>query len=504
MSEEIVLGRPMWLSAYPNEGTLDYFGFRFYRQPLRSFLVRGAAANDFKNAKTLIYFGAITYAFRIKKGLDAEVDLTEDLKEEWKKWFQVANYLYVVGCFEKHNFTPDRGFTGAIEETQKYFVPFLQSGKEEYKVLSCRDRFYPPQREWGYLSQFWRPPLNYFRSVIDIGSCRYGEYAKDCYNLLSQYEHWDTFIKVLESGVLTKLSYGNIFKTLDCIVLSQAEKALAKRILFDEDKFTQKENDEYKKNYLFVNELITKPFQGYYCKDKNDIAMAISYMHLKDISVNTVDTSWKILVSSLMFEIGICRFYTLISQKSNGDSISSIEIKKAIKESIERWDIAINPSDSVSSVVSKWRNEKLPTIQDFSKVFSNLLDHEGVTTFIDGVIAGYIVSQNVSDKEKTDVYEVLTDNYHHFAPQAFFRQREINPDASFESFIEKVCIAFIEDQYEFSLDRMSYGQKAKFILVKSEYGDEYIYQIDNRGIYENRGVVEMIDACIMLWKSAGV
>ena len=34
------------MSAYPNEGALDYFGGRFYRQPNRAHLVRGAAARD--------------------------------------------------------------------------------------------------------------------------------------------------------------------------------------------------------------------------------------------------------------------------------------------------------------------------------------------------------------------------------------------------------------------------------------------------------------------------
>jgi hypothetical protein len=110
---------------------------------------------------------------------------------------------------------------------------------------------------------------------------------------------------------------------------------------------------------------------------------------------------------------------------------------------------------------------------------------------------------NKSDTMKTS-YQVLTDKYHYFAPQPFFSSKKIAPDIGFLKFISKLTIWLIDDQFDFSLDRMNYGQKAKFILSKSEFGEKYLFQIDNREFHENRGIIEMIEACLKLWKTAGI
>jgi hypothetical protein len=503
MSEALDFSKPFWLSAYPNEGTLDYFGFRFYRQPLRSFLVRGAAANDFKNAKTLIFFGAITYAYKELNNLHEDEELSEEQISEWKSWFQMANYLYVVGCFSIHDKIPDRGFTGANEEAKKFFKTFLESSDSEYPLNDVKERFYPKQREWGYLSQFWRPPLSYFRSVLDITNCYYGEYAKECYVLLSKYPGWAKLIDMCKSGIISKQGFEEIKDVIECYSLTEEEKGLAKKIIFDEEKINESENLEYQKSYNFIHNFLTKEYEGYQCKDKNDIAMVLSYAHLRDQPLSEIDTQWKILVSSLMFEIGICRFFTLISDGVVGTTVNKSKIIEILESKISESDL-VDVDDSLSTVVDKWKAKHLSSIDSFKALFDELLDYENLDSFLDGVIAGYIVSSISSDKENAKVYDVLTDNYHFFTPQAFFRTHKFSGDIKFSEFINTALFYLLDDQYSFSLDRMNYGQKAKFILIKSEFGDEYIYQVDGRRFYENRGIVEMIEACLRLWESAGI
>lgn len=503
MSEAIDFSQPFWLSAYPNEGTLDYFGFRFYRQPLRSFLVRGAAANDFKNAKTLLFLGAVCYSYKEFKNLHEVDQLSEGNLKEWKSWFQIANYLYVVGCFSNHEKVPDRGFTGANEEAKKFFNTFLRSSDSQFTLNDVNDRFYPPQREWGYLSQFWRPPLSYFRTVLDISTCNYGEYAKDCFELLSEYSGWDKFIDMCKTGAVTKQDFSDIKEIIECYTLSDSEKSLAKKIIFDEEKINEAENNEYKESYNFINTLLCQPFEGYNCANKNDIAMVLSYAHLKDLSLSRIDTQWKILVSSIMFEIGICRFYSSISQGISGTTVSTKHIIEIIETKLNKNPL-VSFDDSFSDVVAKWKDKHLSDINTFKGLFDSFLDYKNLDTFIDGIIAGYIVSDMKSDKEKPQIYNVLTDDYHFFTPQAFYRNHKLDTNLKFSEYLKALLFYLLNDQYSFSLDRMNYGQKAKFILIKSEFGDEYIYQVDGREFYENRGIIEMIEACLRLWESAGV
>jgi hypothetical protein len=503
MSNAMDFRQPFWLSAYPNEGTLDYFGFRFYRQPLRSFLVRGAAANDFKNSKTLLFFGAVSYAYKELNNLHEVDKLSEENLNEWKSWFQMANYLYVVGCFSNYNKVPDRGFTGANEEAKKFFKTFLESSDSEFKLSKVKDRFYPPQREWGYLSQFWRPPLSYFRTVLDIGTCHSGEYAKNCYELLSTYSGWDKFIDMCTTSIITKQGFDDIQEIIECYSLSDNEKILAKKIIFDEEKINEVENHEYQKSYNFINEFLSESFEGYSCKDKNDIAMVLSYAHLKDQSLSAIDTQWKILVSSLMFEIGICRFYSSISNGISGTTVSKKHIVDIIDTKLDENPL-ISSDDSFSDVVTKWKDVHLGNIDTFKELFDSFLDYENLDTFIDGIIAGYVVSNISNDKKNPNVYSVLTDNYHFFAPQSFYRTHKLDENMKCSEYLTTILFYILDEQYNFSLERMNYGQKAKFILIKSEFGDEYIYQIDGRIFYENRGIVEMIEACLRLWESAGV
>jgi hypothetical protein len=504
MNGMIQKGEPFWLSAYPNEGTLDYFGFRFYRQPNRKYLVRGAAANNFKNAKTLLYYGAISYGFRKSRQMDADHVLTEVELEEWKSWFQVANYLYVVSCSHKYGQVPDTGFIGAIAEAQNYFSPYIQSDTERFDILSTKERFYPPQREWGYLNQFWVAPLRYFRCVQDIASCQFGEYAKACYELFSSYEHWESFEKILSVGSITKKEFRDIEHIVECIDITRSEETLAKNIIFDESGITATENEEYRKNFRFIQSLLDNGFEGYVCSDEQDIAVVLSYMHLKNISISDVDLQWKMLVSSMMFEIGICRFYTLIAKGNSDTSIPLSIIKRAINGAIATNPIINSEEQSVSEVLVAWEKEYLKDIKSFSSLYGRLRDRNNFATLVDGVIAGFLLSDIDEDRLNSDVYDALTDNYHQFVPQAYFSRRKIDLEENIYSFLENIYIDILDQQYEFSLDRMNYGQKAKFIYIKSEFGDEYIPQISNIDFSESTGILDMIGACLKLWETAGI
>ena len=119
---------------------------------------------------------------------------------------------------------------------------------------------------------------------------------------------------------------------------------------------------------------------------------------------------------------------------------------------------------------------------------------------------GYIISTIKPDMKNavSDSYQAMTDEYHYFAPQPFFANKKIDVQMDFKEFIRKMVMWLITEQFDFSLDRMTFGQKAKFILSKSEFDEQYLFQIDAREFHENRGIIDMIDACLNLWRTAGV
>lgn len=507
MSQILSNGKPFWLSAYPNEGTLDYFGFRFYRQPLRKYLVRGATANNFKNAKTLIYYGAITYGFRKEFSIGLEKELSEEQYESWQNWYKCANYLYVINTFLKYGEVPDVGFTGATEEGSLYFEEFYNSSNGQFNIHSTYPRIYPEQRNWGYLTQFWRPPLDYFRCVLNIQTCTAGEYAIACYELLSSYSHWDTFKKILIEGVIDRASLGSIQNIIENKNLSDEEKKLATRIIFDKDNITDGENDEYKKNFNLIELLKNEGCEGYYPVNKHDFAMIFSYAHLKNMHLGENDLPWKLLISSITFEIGINRLYTMLGDLSEGGIVKVNDIQRVIKQATQTWLDKNNFSGSISDVEKLWAEKYLNDIDSYAKLFEAMLDDQQLDCAFDGLLQGYMISQITVEPKVmvSDVYLAMTDPYHYFAPQPFFNEKKrIDKKLLFEEFILKVAMWLINEQFDFSLYRMTFGQKAKFILSKSEFDEQFIFQIDARKFSENRGIIEMIDACLCLWRTAGI
>jgi len=499
-------GKPFWLAASPNEGSVDYFGFRFYRQPNRNLLVRGAAANSFTNAKTLIYFAAVAYAFRIEHNIDLEEDLNEDQYAAWNNFYKPANYLYIVNYNSKYGEVPDSGFTGANEEGLNYFNSFYTDTSGTYNIKSAFPRMYPPQRSWGYLQQFWQAPLLYFRCIISNAHCILGEYAEDCYKLLSQYHSWKTFIAILKSGKINRSELDIIQEVIDCHVLSHDEQHLAQKIIFDKDNVTEGENDNYKTNYQLIKELKDNGFEGLFPKTKEDYVFLFSYAHLNSLNIGENDVPWKILLSSLSFEIGINRLFTLIAEISTNGAIAADVIRKEINIKTNEWIIKNDFSNRLDDLSQKWLHKYAGSILDHKEIFEQMLDHSHTENFIDGLLQGYIISRIgfSDDVTMSDAYFRLTDSYHYFTPQAFFENKPIPRDMDFIAFIQKLVFWIIDEQFDFSLDRLSMGQKAKFILRKSEFGNEYIFQVERNKFQENRGIIDMIGSTIKLWQSAGV
>jgi len=506
MSELSTSGKPMWLSAYPNEGTLDYFGFRFYRQPLRKYLVRGAAANNFKNAKTLIYYAAITYAFRKGQSIGLEDDLTEEQFAKWQDWYKVANYLYIVNRYSKHGEVPDSGFTGANEESQVYFHSFYAESFGQFDVHDSYSRIYPEQRNWGYLAQFWGPPLHYFRCVLDISLCIQGEYAEKCYELLSQDKNWDCFTRTLATGIIDRKELDDFQEIIESKKLRENEQDLARRIIFDEDDVTNGENDEYKKSFKLLQNLQETGCEGFHPAQKDAFAMVFSYAQLKNIALGENDLPWKTLVSSIVFEIGINRLYTTLGRMAKSGAVDVATIQEEMEHATQAWLDNNRFSGDLATVAQSWKDKYLANITTYKQLFEKMLDAQQMDCAFDGLLQGYIISTIKPDMKDavSDSYQAMTDEYHYFAPQPFFANKKIDPSMAFKKFIFKMVMWLITEQFDFSLDRMTYGQKAKFILRKSEFAEQYLFQIDAREFHENRGVIDMIDACLNLWRTAGI
>jgi len=506
MTEYIHDGTPSWLSAYPNDGTLDYFGFRFYRQPFRALLIRGAAANSFTSAKALIYYAAVAHSFRRMVDLADDDELSADQLERWMVYFQSANYLYVVNRYASRDEVPDAGFTGAPTEFDEHFKPFYLSDSGEYNLNECFRRFYPEQRQWGYLAQFWRPPMNYFRTLLDVTNCNTGEYSKACYDVLSEYESWETFHEILLRGRITRAELDMIQPILNNYELSETEQQLAKSIIFDERSINTVENLEYLKGYKLITNIKDKGVSGYNPVTKEDYAMIFSYAHLNNIPLGENDESWKILLSSLTFEIGITRLYTWLAKTSHDEVIDELDLEQGLSQWVEKWQSENDLDGSLGEVLKKWKEKYLNSITGYETLFSKMLDYNTLDTAIDGVIQGILISKaSYSDEYfRSDDYFALSDTYHKFTPQAYFQDKSFDLQQSFTDFFVQFTKQLIDDQHTFSYERMSLGQKAKFILRKYEAQKQYVFQIDNRQFEENRGIVNMIGATIDLWESAGV
>lgn len=506
MTEYIHDGTPTWLSAYPNDGTYDWFGLRFYRQALRFLLVRGAAANSFSTAKTLIYYGALAHSFRKLHGLDEVERLTESQLKEWKTYYQIANYLYVVPrqAFESSGL--GGGFIGSSDEYKDYFQAFYLSESGSYNIEESFGRIYPPQREWGYLVQFWLPPIRYFKCIFNVESCTTFDYAVHCYELLSKDAGWQTFIKVLTTGVLQRTDLQVIQPIIDSRELSMSEKKLAKRIIFDEDEIEPNENLEYQKAYKLLLSLKTNGLQGFIPETQEDYGMAFSYAHIANIELGPADPNWKMLLSSVTFDMGISRLYTWLGKRAEGEVIDEVTLNTELMEWVHEWLNLNGFSGRLKDVIEQWKSKYLGSINNYETLFGEMLNHDKLGAAFDGILQGIIVSGIPFDETTQEVehFDRITSDYHRFAPQRYFKDHPIDIEQPFEEFFLVFTKSLIINQYKFGLERMGMGQKAKQILNYYEDQKQYVYQVDDRKFYENRGIYDMIGATVSTWESAGI
>ena len=499
-------GMPTWLSAYPNDGTFDWFGLRFYRQALRFLLVRGAAANSFNTAKTLIYYGAIAHSFRTLHGLDEVEPLSESQLKEWKSYYQVANYLYVVPRHSREASALGGGFTGAATEYDEHFKSFDLSENGTFDIRNTYERIYPLQREWGYLVQFWLPPIRYFRCVLNIEACSTGEYAIHCYNTLAKDSGWETFTNVLKKGSIDRNELSEIQSLIDSHSLNALEKELAQQILFDEHQVNPIENLEYQKGYDLLVSLKRDGLESLSPVTQEDFAMIFSYAHLANIELGPSDTNWKMLISSVTFDMGISRLYTWLGQQAVGEVIDEMSLDSELMVWVHDWLNKNGFSGRLKDVIEQWKSKYLGSIHDYEMLFGEMLDYEKLGAAFDGIIQGIIVSGFPFDEktQELDHFQRITDTYHRFAPQRYFKDHVIDVEQSFDEFFLGFTKALITNQYKFGLERMGMGQKAKQILNYYEEQKQYVYQVDDRKFYENRGIYDMIGATVSTWESAGL
>jgi hypothetical protein len=499
-------GMPTWLAAYPSDSTYDWFGLRFYRQALRYLLVRGAEANSFTTAKTLIYYAAVAHSFRKLHGLDEVEILSESQLEQWKSYYRVANYLYVVPRHAFESSALDGGFTGADTEYKDHFNTFEMAEAGSYNIHDRFQRIYPPQREWGYLLQFWLPPIKYFRCVLKIESCATGEYAIHCYNTLSNEPGWETFVQVLAEGLIEREELTEIKSIIESQSLSSSEKEVAKQILFDVDKVYPTENLEYQKGYNLLVSLKRGSMDGYVPVTQEDYGMILSYSHLTNVELGPSAQNWKLLASSLTFDIGISRLYTWLASLSHGEVIDEIDLENELTEWVNNWQNQNGFYGLLKDVIDQWKTKYLGSLNDYRSLFENMLNYEDLETAIDGIIQGIIIAEIPFDEktQKLDHYERITQKYHRFAPQRYFKDHPIDMDQPFDKFILRFTKSLINNQYKFGLERMGMGQKAKQILTYFEDQRQYVYQVNDRKFKENRGIYDMIGAAVSTWESAGI
>jgi len=294
---------------------------------------------------------------------------------------------------------------------------------------------------------------------------------------------------------------------LDCAQLTEEEQSLARNIIFDQKRVSGEENDFYKTSFNIVNDLLINGIEGNEIRQGRDLASVFTYKHLKNQSVtHNQEYWWRIVIASLAFDCGIHRFYSLLGELAEYDILPTEKVKGLIRERVSQW-LTSNEFEEtlLSSVCKAWESKYLKNFRSFNELYARLIDYSEFDTFIDGLIVGYLVSiaQLPDEVTNTESYLALTDDYHHFVPRAFFRKK-IDRNADFVDFIEKTVFRLINEQYEFSIVRMGFGQKAKFILVKDEVTGNYIFQIDARTFYENQGIINMIEACLSLWGTAGL
>lgn len=494
--------KPIWLAAYPNEGSLDYFGFRFYRQPNRKYMVRGAAANNFRNAKTLLYFSSVAYAFRLSvNNLDENLDQYQ--LKEWAKWYKNAYYLYIILRQAIHGDVPDSGFTGAKEEYEKNFKDFFQSKEGVFDLNTTYERIFPSQRQWGYFKQFWVAPFKYFLCIFDIENCGIGEYAEDCYELLEQDTLvWNKFIKVVKHGTFNYSELIEILPILESKYLTDSEQTLAKSILFDYKQVYSEENLNYKNAFRLINQIRTEGWDGFIPTRQQDYALIFSYAFLKNEKISSNDVPWKILYSSIIFEVGICRFFSFLNEISVNGVMKKKQLDTSIRRIINNWLEEKNHPNLLGDLMKSWKSENLLSIEHFRIFFDSIFKPKGESDFIEPLLVGIMLKMAGQDY-RID-YPSLVSTYHSFIPQVFFQSKNIDGDIDVNELFSEMAQSLIDEQYEFSLERMLYGQKAKFILQKSDHLDQYVFQIDKPEFKESTGIIDMIGACLDLWDSANI
>ena len=501
---------PNWLEALPNSGALDYFGFRWQRQTMRTYLFAKGASNNFISASTLLYFPAVAVAYRNNAGLSLEAELTPEQIKDWKIWFQRAYFLYVI--FQEISGAKnqlDGGFTGGVEIVKK-FGKFLVDSDAVLSIDEQLKLFVGnPSRPFGYFTQFWSGPMRYYDAIHRIDNCMLGAYASECHTLYTQKQNWNVFLSGVTTGRISKKDFDSLDKILLCNNLTNSDKQLAQSMILDEKDLHPKTNVVYRDSYkqfckLLSNYAVTLEDVS---KFRNNIISFYLFRVLTKASVvSEQESKWRTFSMSFPFESALVNLFRKICDNSSGKFFSEDAISEFVKNECEIWLKKQNlKNQSAIKIFETIVLKSTTSIEETLKKLNSMTDYENdEASWITGAILGWAIYESDSIKVSAPKwYESMTHEYYAFTPHQFFKTFSVG-DAGFIETMQNFVFYAMRTQYQFSIDRMKLRQIPKFLVMPNQEQKGFEIQGYEDNVAIQSGVLGLFRSIVCLWHSAGL
>ncbi|MBI5178997.1 MAG: hypothetical protein HZA04_07025 [Nitrospinae bacterium] len=498
---------PEWLSAMPNEGGQDFFGFRYLRQTGRKYVLGRAASNQFRCAKTLLIYPAIIAEFRRQNKLPLEhngnyENLKEPILRKWQYWFQTAHYLYTTYNAYRGN-TIDAGFTGSITESANVITPFMEQ-KETLDIKRRLKAFYGT-RPFGYYLQYWISPMGYYNAVLDIRHAVPGKYSEMAWEVMSSNPQWRGFIKAIEAGVVSSATYAQLGNLLDVNKLNEAEIKLVQMMILDKGGFG---GEVAREGYLETCKQFKNLFEEYIVSEKEGFGeSALSLYTYRSIhcvnQYSSMEGIWRMLCSSFCLETGIVAMLRR-ALGGSGVLLKSSDVEKVFRQDLVVWR-AQNKlhSSKYLDLLKEFRGKKCASWKDIHKTLFE--EVEGEENWLDGIVMGGLINESnifsEQDAFATQAYHNLTGDYYPFNPKHLFANK-IQANADFDDAVVSFCLNMLKEQYDYALLRMMMGQVPKYILTPYEESGKFKVEVNFNEIQVFYGIRDFINSTISLWLSA--